>query len=181
MDIKKLLNEKVIILDGAMGTMIPENLAQSVKTLEILNITHPEVIETIHKKNIQAGSQIIYTNTLGANPKKLPHEYDVDKVITAAVKIAKKATKDTNCLIALDIGSIGELMEPLGKLTFDDAYDIFAQQVLCGVKNNVDIIVFETISDLYEMKAAVLAAKENSNLPIIATMTFEKDTLRTFM
>ncbi len=181
MDVRKLLNEKVIVLDGAMGTMIPKDLLKSVKAVEVLNLTHPEIIEDIHRRYIKAGAQIIYTNTFGANIKKLPKDYDDEEIITAAIKIAKKASQNTGCLIALDIGSIGELMEPLGKLTFDQAYDIFSRQIKCGVKNNVDLIVLETISDLYEMKTAVLAAKENSDLPIIATMTFEQDTLRTFM
>lgn len=175
MNFKKMLHKQIILLDGAMGTMLMPKLLKAGQLPELLNITNPQAIIDVHKKYIQAGSQIIYTNTFGANRKKLPPEYPVDKVIGAAIEAAKKATENTNCLMALDMGPIGGLLEPLGDISFQEAYEIYAEQVKCGAEKGVDLIVIETISDLYEMKAAILAAKENSDLPIMATMTFDSN------
>lgn len=179
MNVKELIKTKTVLLDGAMGTMLQkENCYKTGDCPELLNITNPEVITSIHKKYIAAGSQIIYTNTFGANRKKLPQGYSPKTVISAAMSAAKKAVEATECLIAVDLGPIGELLEPLGSISFQEAYEIFAEQIMAA--DGADLIVIETISDLYEMKAAVLAAKENSDLPILATMTFES-TMRTFM
>ena len=175
MEFKKLLEKKFIFLDGAMGTMLQRSGLEIGGVPEFLNLTDPKLIENIHKSYIEAGSDIVYTNTFGANRYKLKGE-SVDKVIGAAVSIAKKACGG-KALAALDIGPIGQLLEPTGTLSFEEAYDIFKEQVIAG--KDADIIVFETMTDLYELKAAVLAAKENSDKPILCTMTFEENK-RTF-
>ncbi len=179
MNVREFLQTKTVLLDGAMGTMLQkESCYKTGDSPELLNITNPDIITAIHKQYIDAGAQIIYTNTFGANRKKLPEIFSPKAIIAAALSAAKKAVDGTECLIALDLGPIGELLEPLGNLSFEEAYEIFAEQVRAA--DGADLIVIETLSDLYEMKAAVLAAKENSDLPIIATMTFES-TMRTFM
>lgn len=173
MSIKSRLKNQVIILDGAMGTMLQKNGLNAGDCPEMFNFSHPELIESIHRAYIDAGSDIIYANTFGANAKKLPTSISVDSAIKKAIEIAKAAANGTKALVALDIGPIGELIEPLGSMTFEEAYGLFAEQVLAGKKHGADLIVIETVADLYEMKAAVLAAKENSDLPVLATMTFE--------
>lgn len=176
MDIRKKLKNGRLILDGAMGTMLQKNGLEFGELPEILNIISPEIVIDIHKKYIRAGSNIISTNTFGANEIKIKDtSYTVEQLIKAAVKNAKKAIGDREIYIALDIGPIGELLEPMGTLSFDEAYNVFKRQVIQGQKENVDLILIETMTDLYEVKAAVLAAKENSNLPIFCTMSYEKD------
>ena len=175
MDFKKFLSEKeFILLDGAMGTLIQKSGVQYKSVPETLNITHPELIASFHKAYIDAGSDIVYANTFGANAYKLKESgYSVEEIISSAVKNAKKATEGTNALVALDIGPIGQLVEPAGSLSFDEAYEYFKEEIIAG--KDADIIVFETMTDLYELKAGVLAAKENSDKPVIATMTFERN------
>lgn len=176
MEIKDKLGKEILIFDGAMGTMLQKYGLVIGEAPEILNIKEREKIIQIHKKYIEAGANIITTNTFGANNKKLFNSgYIVEDIIEAAVENAKLASKDKNIAIALDIGPIGELIEPMGTLSFEEAYNIFQKQVLQGVKTGVDLILIETMSDLYETKAAILAAKENCNLPIFCTMTFEED------
>jgi 5-methyltetrahydrofolate--homocysteine methyltransferase len=170
----------IILLDGAMGTMLQKSGIPIPKVPEILNLTHPETIIEIHRQYIESGSDIIYTNTFGANRYKLSQcEYSVEQLITAGVQNAKKAIGDTTVLAALDIGPIGELLKPNGSLSFDGAYEIFREMVVCGEQAGADLIIFETITDLLEMKAAVLAAKENTSLPVFCTMSFEQNQ-RTF-
>ena len=175
MDFKALLATKeFILLDGAMGTLIQKSGARYRHCPETLNLTQPELITSFHRAYIEAGADIVYTNTFGANAYKLADSgCSVEEVIEAGVKNAKKACEGTDALTALDIGPIGMLLEPAGALRFEEAYDYFRQQVLAG--RDADLIVFETMTDLYELKAAVLAAKENSDKPIIATMTFERN------
>ena len=172
---KQLLERDFIFLDGAMGTMLQASGLEAGGIPELLNISNPGLIEDIHRKYVQAGSDIVYANTFGANSYKL-HGENVEEIISAAVKNARKAC-GKNALVALDIGPVGQLLEPSGTLKFEDAYEIFRQQIIAG--KDADLIVFETMTDLYELKAAVLAAKENSDLPIMCTMTFEEN-LRTF-
>ena len=174
MDFKSFYNNKeFIILDGAMGTLIQKSGVNYDHVPETLNITHPELIESFHKAYIDAGSDIVYANTFGANSYKLKDSgYSVDEIVDSAVNIAKQAAQGTSALVALDIGPIGMLLEPAGSLKFDEAYEYFKEQIIAG--RNADIIVFETMTDLYELKAAVLAAKETCDKPIIATMTFER-------
>ena len=174
-DFKKFLATKeFVLLDGAMGTLIQKSGVKYDSVPETLNITHPELIESFHKAYADAGSDIVYANTFGANGYKLKESgYSVDEIIKSGVANAKKAVQGTDCLVALDIGPIGQLLEPAGSLGFDEAYDYFKEQILAG--QGADVIVFETMTDLYELKAAVLAAKENCDKPIIATMTFERN------
>lgn len=178
--IKKLIGKELIIFDGAMGTMLQKKGLQLGQCPEIFNVENPEVIKFIHQGYIEAGAKVITTNTFGANEKKLRNtRYSVEEVVKAAVKIAKDAIGEKEAYVALDIGPIGELLEPMGTLSFDEAYEIFKRQVLVGVENGVDLILLETMTDLYELKAAILAVKENCSLPIFATMTFESNN-RTF-
>lgn len=174
-DFKRFLDSKeFVLLDGAMGTLIQKSGVKYDSVPETLNITHPELIESFHKAYADAGSDIVYANTFGANAYKLKESgYSVDEIIKSGVANAKKAVQGTDCLVALDIGPIGQLLEPAGSLSFDSAYDYFREQIVAG--QGADVIVFETMTDLYELKAAVLAAKENSDKPIIATMTFERN------
>ncbi len=175
MDFKAFYNKKeFVILDGGMGTQIQQSGVKYDHVPEILNITNPEIIENIHRAYVDSGADIIYSNTFGANPYKLKESgYSVEEIIQSGVSIAKNATKGTSALVALDIGPIGTLLEPAGSLSFDSAYEYFKEQIVAG--QEADVIVLETMTDLYELKAAVLAAKENSDKPIIATMTFERN------
>lgn len=157
-----------------MGTMIQRSGAGYRHCPETLNLTRPELITSFHRAYIDAGADIVYTNTFGANAYKLEGSgCSVERVIGAAVANAKKACGGTDALVALDIGPVGMLLEPSGALRFEEAYDYFRQQILAGA--DADVIVLETMTDLYELKAAVLAAKENSDKPVLATMTFEEN------
>lgn len=173
MDFRELLkNKEFVLLDGAMGTLIQKSGVQYNHVPETLNITHPELIASFHKAYVNAGSDVVYANTFGANAYKLKDcGYSVEEIIGKGVENAKNAVKGTSTLVALDIGPIGQLMEPAGAMSFEEAYDYFKQQIVAG--KDADLIVFETMTDLFELKAAVLAAKENSDKPIIATMSFE--------
>lgn len=174
--IDELLKKDFIFLDGAMGTMLQASGLKLGERPEVLCITEPETIIDIHKQYINAESDIVYANTFGGNAHKLEGTgHSVDEVITAAVKVAKKACEGTEALAALDIGPIGELLEPSGTLKFEEAYEIFKEMLVSGEKAGADLVVFETMTDLYEVKAAVLAAKENTKLPIFVTMTFEEN------
>jgi len=178
-DIKSYIKNHMLFLDGGMGTQLQENGLELGGIPEMLNFTNPELITSIHRRYIDAGSDIVYTNSFGANRFKMSHtDKSVSEIIKAAIKNAKKATEGTNALVALDIGPIGQLLEPTGSLKFEEAYDIFKEQIIAG-RDDADLIVFETMTDLYELKAGVLAAKENSDLPVFCTMTFEEN-MRTF-
>ncbi len=174
MDFNNLLKSKeFILLDGAMGTLIQRSGAEYEHVPETLNITRPELITSFHRAYIEAGADIVYANTFGANAYKLADcGYTVEEIVSAGVANAKKACVGTSALAALDIGPIGMLLEPAGALSFEEAYEYFRQQIIAG--SEADVIVLETMTDLYELKAAVLAAKENSSKPILATMTFER-------
>lgn len=176
MSIKDRLEKGRLVFDGAMGTMLQDSGLKIGELPEVLNISSPEIVIDIHKKYINAGSNIITTNTFGINEIKLKDSsYTVEELIEGAVKNVKKAIDNKDIYIALDIGPIGELLEPMGTLSFEDAYNIFKRQIIQGVKSGVDLILIETMTDLYEVKAAVLAAKENSDLPIFCTMSYEQD------
>lgn len=182
MNFKEFMKKNIVIFDGAMGTQLQKKGLRLGEVPEILNITDRNKIAEIHREYIDAGARVITTNTFGANELKLERTgYTVEEIIHGAVMAAKDAVhvydsnNADNVYIALDIGPIGELLEPMGNLTFGGAYEIFKRQIIQGVKSGVDLILIETMTDLYEMKAAVLAAKENSDIPVIATMSFEKD------
>ena len=153
--------------------MIQKSGASYDHSPETLNITSPELIASFHRAYIDAGADVVYTNTFGANSYKLGGSgHSVEEIVSAAVGIAKNAAKG-KALVALDIGPVGMLCEPAGTMTFEQAYGFFKEQIEAG--RDADLIVFETMTDLLELKAALLAAKENSDKPIIATMTFERD------
>ncbi len=169
---KKLNLDEFLIFDGAMGTMLQAKGMEAGTLPESYNITNPQMIEDIHLAYVKAGVHVITANTFGANPNKLKGmPFSLEEVISQGVTIAKRAAQDQ--LVALDLGPLGELMEPYGTLSFADAYHIFKQQVIIGADAGADLIIFETMSDLYEAKAAILAAKENTTLPVICTMTFQ--------
>ncbi len=179
MDFKELLNKKEFVcLDGAMGTMLQAKGLKMGETPEALNIEKPDWLVDIHRMYVEAGADIIYANTFGANRYKLAEcGYSVEQAVKTAVANARKACEGTDTLVALDIGPIGQLLEPTGTLTFEEAYDIFKEIVIAG--EDCDLIVFETMTDLYELKSAVLSAKENSDKPIVCNMTVEEN-MRTF-
>ena len=179
-DFREQLKKDYVILDGAMGTMLQAAGLKMGEIPEVLSVTRPELLVSIHEKYLKAGSDVIYANTFGANSYKLEGSgHSVEELVGAAVKNARQACENVNpdAYVALDIGPIGQLLEPTGVLKFEEAYDIYKEIILAG--KDADLIVFETMTDLLECKAAVLAAKENSNLPIITTMTFEMNQ-RTF-
>lgn len=169
--------DRFYITDGAMGTALQKAGLGTGALPESFNTENPEAVLAIHKSYVEAGANIITTNTFGANRLKMKSEEDVRLAITMGVKIAKQSGSE---FVALDIGPTGALLEPIGSLSFDEAYDIFAQQVKIGAEAGADLVIIETMSDLLEIKAAILAVKENSDLPVIATMTFDGDG-RTFL
>ena len=181
---KTLLEKDYIILDGAMGTELQKRGLKLGGIPELLNITAKDMIEEIHMSYMEAGSDIVYANTFGANGYKLRNSgYTVSEVIGNGISIAKAAAdkyynkSGKKVLVALDLGPIGQLLEPTGNLPFEDAYNYYKEAIEAG--KEADLVIFETQTDLLEVKAAILAAKENSNLPIMVTMTFEEN-MRTF-
>lgn len=172
-----LENNNFVFLDGGMGTMLQSSGIETGHIPEILNITNADAIMNIHRAYCEAGSDIIYANTFGANRYKLKDSgYSVKELVCAGIKNAKIASGG-KALVALDIGPIGQLLEPSGTLKFEEAYDCYCEIVKSGLE--ADLIVIETMTDLYEVKAALLAAKENSSLPVLVTMTYEEN-MRTF-
>jgi len=175
MGIREQLKNGFIIFDGAMGTMLQNAGLKTGELPEVLNIRNKDMIVDIHQKYMDAGAMVVTTNTFGANELKLKDSgVTVEDVVNAAVINAKEAVGSGEGYVALDIGPIGELLKPMGTLSFDRAYEIFKRQVAQGVKSGADLILIETMTDLYESKAAILAAKENSDLPVFFTMSFEE-------
>ena len=171
---------QTVLLDGGMGTMLQAaGLAAGAKP-ELLNLTDPQLIQSIHAQYVAAGSRIINTNTFGASPKKLEGTgVTVEQVVAAAVANARAACAASGALVALDIGPLGELLEPAGTLTLEQAVAQFARVVRAGAAAGADLVFLETFTDLYELKAALLAVKEHCTLPVLASMSFEP-TGRTF-
>ncbi len=169
-----LKQRKFLILDGGMGTMLQAGGLEAGGVPELLNFTHPEQITAIHRAYIDAGSDVVYTNTFGANRLKMAKTgRSVQEIIAAGIRNARAAAK-AGTLVALDIGPIGQLLEPTGTLTFDEAYDIFREQIEAG--SDADLYIFETMTDLLEVRAGVLAAKEcGGGKPIFVTMSFEEN------
>ena len=178
MNFKKFLQENIVYLDGGMGTLLQANGLKPGELTEMWNITHLDVITKILNYYFNAGSNVVCTNTFGANSLKFD-EKKLDEIIMAAVFNAKNAASQSNGnqqkFIALDIGPTGKLLKPLGDLDFEDAVSVFAKTVKLGVKYGVDLIIIETMNDSYETKAALLAAKENSNLPVIVSNAYGAD------
>ena len=163
-----------ILLDGGMGTMLQAAGLKLGARPEELNLTDPALIEGIHAQYAAAGSRIINANTFGASAHKLAGSaYTLEAVIAAGIANCKRACAPYGALAALDVGPLGELLEPNGTLAFEDAVAEFGRIVRAGAAAGADLIFFETFTDLYELKAALLAAKENSTLPILASMSFE--------
>jgi 5-methyltetrahydrofolate--homocysteine methyltransferase len=176
MNFKEFMKNKIVVFDGAMGTQLQKKGLNLGEVPETLNITDIDKIIDIHREYLLAGAHVITSNTFGANELKLKRtEYEVEEIIDSGIKAAMAARDGREAFVALDIGPIGELVEPMGSLTFDRAYEIFRRQIVQGAKSGADLILIETMTDLYELKAAVLAAKENCDLPVLATMSFEKD------
>ncbi|WP_206458425.1 homocysteine S-methyltransferase family protein [Anaerovorax sp. IOR16] len=187
MDIREQMNQKVLLFDGATGTIIQKTGIQIGKVPELLNFTHGDKIEAIHEAYFLAGSDIVSSNTFGANAYKTAGcGYTVEQIVAQGVKLAKNAAKramersfkegkNEPKYVALDVAPIGKLMEPYGPLTFEEAYAMFREQIEAGVKAGVDLILLETFTDIYELKIAVLAAKECCDLPVFCSLTFQED------
>lgn len=187
MDIRDQIRKKVLLFDGAMGTIIQKTGIPIGKVPELLNFTHAGIIESIHDAYLAAGSDVISSNTFGANAYKTAGcGYTVEQIVTQGVGLAKHAAerameeqrekgKSRPKYVALDVAPIGKLMEPYGPLTFDDAYMMFCEQMEAGAKAGADLILLETFTDIYEMKIAVLAAKECCDLPVFCSLTFQED------
>ena len=175
MQASELFNQpNTILLDGGMGTMLQAAGMKLGTRPEDLNLENPELIRSIHAKYAAAGSRVVNANTFGASPHKLADsKYTLEEVITAGIANCKQAVAPYGALVTLDVGPLGELLEPSGTLAFEDAVAEYGRIVRAGVAAGADILYFETFTDLYEMKAALLAAKENSTLPIMASMSFE--------
>ena len=168
------LRNKIMFFDGAMGTMLQQAGLQAGEKPEEWNFTRPETIQEIHTAYLRAGCQIISSNTFGANSIKMGE--CAGEAVARGVTLARQAVDQwgrPNCYVACDIGPTGKLLQPIGDLSFQDAYDAFAQMVREGEKAGADLILLETFSDTLEIKAALLAAKENSKLPVAATMIFD--------
>ena len=174
----EFLKDNIVILDGGMGTILQERGLLPGEHPELWNITHPDVITDIHKSYFDAGSNVVSANTFGANILKFP-ESELENIIKAAMKNANEARAKSLShepkFVAIDIGPTGKLLKPLGDLDFEDAVEIFAKTVRLGVKHGAELIIIETMNDSYETKAALLAAKENSELPVIVTNAYGED------
>lgn len=177
MNIRERLGKELLFLDGGMGTLLQaEGLAPG-ELPETWNIEHPEKVEAIHRRYYEAGSDVVLANTFGANVCKFHDDrYTVEEVIRAGIANAKRAGEQIGkeTYVALDMGPTGKLLKPMGDLDFDDAYEAFEEAVRYGEKYGADLIHIETMSDTYEVKAAILAAKENSSLPVFVTMIFDE-------
>ena len=185
MSFREQLGKQILFFDGGMGTLLQERGLKTGEIPETWNILHPEIIRQIHQEYLLAGSNMISANTFGVNAFKCKNlAYTVEELVTAGIRLVKEAIQEVRTgerseskqpmYAALDIGSIGKLLKPLGEITFDEAYKTFQEIVIAGDRAGADLILIETVSDAYEMKAAVLAAKENSDLPVVVTMIFDE-------
>lgn len=174
MTIREEIGKRILFFDGGMGTLLQEQGLQAGELPETWNLKNPEPIIQIHKAYLAAGADIILANTFGAN--RFKYGEDLEKIVTAGVANAKKAVAESGkkAYVALDIGSTGKLLKPMGTLDFEEAVGVFEEIIRVGEKAGADLILIETMSDTYELKAAVLAAKENSTLPIMATVIFDE-------
>ena len=187
--IKDRLGKELLFLDGGMGTLLQEKGLAPGDLPEMWNVTHPEEIKTIHRNYIEAGSDIVLTNTFGANALKF-HSADcsLENIVKTSVRLVKEAADETDIAedaadmtgdrrtvyTALDIGPTGKLLKPMGDLAFETAYEAFREVMIWGEEAGADLIHIETMSDTYELKAAVLAAKENTSLPVFATVIYDE-------
>ena len=175
MQIREVFDRKrFVFLDGGIGTQLQARGLQPGQKPELAALEMPDVLTAIHTDYANAGADILLANTFGANAKKLAGcGHTVEDVVTASIACARKAADTTGALVALDIGPLGELLVPAGTLSFEDAYAEFAQVIRAGTAAGADLVFLETMTDLYELKAAILAAKENCTLPIFTSMSFE--------
>ena len=188
--IRDRLGKELLLFDGGMGTLLQERGLAPGELPETWNISRPEVIREIHKNYIKAGSDIVLTNTFGANALKFHAEgCSLEQTVKTAVRLVKEAAKKAGAApaetsgtgngkrtvyAALDIGPTGKLLKPMGDLDFEEAYEAFKEVMIWGEEAGADLIHIETMSDTYELKAAVLAAKENTSLPVFATAIFDE-------
>ena len=175
MQIREVFDRKrFVFLDGGMGTQLQARGLQPGQKPELAALEMPEVLTAIHTDYANAGADILLANTFGANAKKLADcGHTVEEVVSASIACARKAAETTGACVALDIGPLGELLVPAGTLAFEDAYNEFAQVIRAGAAAGADLVFLETMTDLYELKAAILAARENCDLPVFTSMSFE--------
>ena len=165
---------RFVFLDGGMGTQLQKRGLKPGQKLELAALEMPETLKAIHAEYAAAGADLLLANTFGANARKLAGTgYSVAQVVQASLACAQEAAAATGALVGLDIGPLGELLAPAGTLPFEEVYDAFAEIVQAGVHAGADFVFLETMTDLYELKAAILAAKENSQLPVFVSMSFE--------
>lgn len=178
MDVRTYLKENIVYLDGGMGTLLQEQGLKPGEHPERWNLSHPDAITAIHKAYYDAGSNVVSTNTFGANLLKFPKD-ELEEIVAAAFRNVKAAKEQSvgmqEKFIALDLGPTGKLLKPLGDLDFEDAVAIFAKTVQLGVKYGAELILIETMNDSYETKAALLAARENSTLPVLVSNAYGAD------
>ncbi len=178
MKIRDFLKDNIVILDGAMGTMLQNAGLGAAEHSEMWNISHPEEVVAVHKVYFDAGSNVVSTNTFGVNSLKYS-TYEMEELISAAVENCKKARNESvgkqEKFIAFDVGPTGKMLKPLGDLDFDDAVEVFAESIRIASKYDVDLILIETMNDSYETKAALLAAKENCDLPVFVSNAYGED------
>lgn len=173
MNIREELGKRMLFFDGGLGSLLQARGLKPGELPETWNLSRPEELLAIHKEYLEAGADIILANTFGANRFKYDH---LQEIVEAAVKNAKKAAEECgrNAYVALDLGPTGKLLKPMGTLDFEEAVSVYAEVVKIGAAAGADLILIETMSDTYELKAAVLAAKENSDLPVVATVVFDE-------
>ena len=177
MDILKQLGKRIIFFEGGMGSILQQNGLAPGELPEVWNVEKPEFILNVHREYLKAGCDIVKTNTFGANSIKMEDSgYTAKELIEKAVSIAKQAVNENgHGLVAMDIGPTGKLLRPLGDLEFDGAYEAFKEMAMVGEQAGADVALIETMSDTHEVKAAVLAVKENTKLPVFVTMTFDEN------
>lgn len=166
------LGKETVLFDGGMGTQLQARGLKGGELPEMWNLEHPEIVEELQRAYVDAGCDILKTNTFGGNALKQKRSgHAVSEIVSAAMDIAHRASNGKTA-VALDIGPLGRLLEPFGDLPFEEAYDLFKEMVIAG-RDRADIVIIETMTDIYEVKAAMLAVKENSDLPMIVTCTFD--------
>ncbi|MEE0897927.1 MAG: homocysteine S-methyltransferase family protein, partial [Acutalibacteraceae bacterium] len=178
MNFREFLKNNIVFLDGGMGTLLQEKGLKAGEYPERWNITHPHIISGIHKAYFEAGSNVVCTNTFGANSLKFDDK-ELENIIMSAIYNAKNAANESSSdapkFVALDIGPTGKLLKPLGDLNFEDAVSVFAKTVKLGAKYGADLVIIETMNDSYETKAALLAVKENCDLPVVVSNAYGED------
>lgn len=182
-NILELLKQRILVIDGAMGTMLQENGLKAGECPELWNITHPEIVKKIHLSYLEAGADIILTNTFGGNGtklKKLKHHQELEEVNKQGAKLAREAVESYRkdhpgeFFVAASIGPTGEILEPCGDLSIEEAYQGYQDQIKAMSFFGLDMVVLETFYNLDEIKIALRAVKENSDLPVFASMTFDE-------